>query len=82
MAIKNYTTSIDMYKSLGEIQGALASHGARKIKEIMADNLEDLFQEWVYEDQTVGLRGMSDGEKELANALLAALKGAKHGQDL
>lgn len=31
MAIKNYTTSIDVYKSLVEIQGALASHGARKI---------------------------------------------------
>ena len=31
MAIKNYTTSIDVYKSLGEIQGALAGHGARKI---------------------------------------------------
>ena len=31
MAIKNYTTSVDVYKSLGEIQAALASHGARKI---------------------------------------------------
>lgn len=31
MAIKNYTTSIDVYKSLGEIQDALASHGARKL---------------------------------------------------
>lgn len=31
MAIKNYTTSIDVYKSIGEIQGALANHGARKI---------------------------------------------------
>ena len=31
MAIKNYTTTIDVYRSLGEIQGALASHGARKI---------------------------------------------------
>lgn len=31
MAIKNYTTTIDVYKSLGEIQGELASHGARKI---------------------------------------------------
>lgn len=31
MAIKNYTTSVDVYKSLGEIQGALASHGARRI---------------------------------------------------
>ena len=38
MAIKNYTTSIDVYKSLGEIQGALASHGARKI---MVDYDED-----------------------------------------
>lgn len=31
MAIKNYTTTIDVNKSLGEIQNALASHGARKI---------------------------------------------------
>jgi len=31
MAIKNYTTEVDDYKSLGEIQTALASHGARKI---------------------------------------------------
>lgn len=31
MPIKNYTTKIDVYASLGEIQGALAGHGARKI---------------------------------------------------
>ena len=31
MAIKNYTTEVDTYKCLGEIQSALASHGARKI---------------------------------------------------
>lgn len=31
MAIKNYTTEVDVYKSLGEIQGALAGHGARQI---------------------------------------------------
>ena len=31
MAIKNYTTTIDVYKRLGEIQGVLAKHGARKI---------------------------------------------------
>lgn len=31
MAIKNYTTEIDVYQSLGEIQGALAKHGASKI---------------------------------------------------
>ena len=30
MAIKNYTTEVEVYKSLGEIQGALAGHGARK----------------------------------------------------
>ena len=28
MAIKNYTTEVEVYKSLGEIQGALAGHGA------------------------------------------------------
>lgn len=31
MAIKNYTTEIDVHKSLSEIQSALALHGARKI---------------------------------------------------
>ena len=33
MAIKNYTSSVDVYVSLGEIQGALAGHGARQIIE-------------------------------------------------
>lgn len=37
MAIKNYTTTVDMYTSLGEIQGALAKHGAMKI---MIDYIE------------------------------------------
>ena len=31
MPIKNYTTKIDCYQSIGEIQGALARNGARKI---------------------------------------------------
>lgn len=31
MPIKNYTTKIDVFESLGEIQGALARNGARKI---------------------------------------------------
>lgn len=31
MPIKNYTTKIDVFESLGEIQGALAKNGARKI---------------------------------------------------
>lgn len=31
MPIKNYTTKVDVYQSLGEIQGTLAKNGARKI---------------------------------------------------
>ena len=31
MPIKNYTTEIDAFRSIGEIQGILASHGATKI---------------------------------------------------
>ena len=31
MAIKNYTTVKDVFSSLGDIQSALAKHGARKI---------------------------------------------------
>ena len=31
MAIKNYTTKVDVYTSIGEIQGTLARHGATKI---------------------------------------------------
>ena len=31
MPIKNYTTKVDVYQSLGEIQGARAKNGARKI---------------------------------------------------
>jgi hypothetical protein len=31
MAISNYTTKIDFYKTIGEIQKELAEHGARKI---------------------------------------------------
>lgn len=31
MAIKNYTSTVDVYTSLGEIQGALARHGANRV---------------------------------------------------
>lgn len=31
MPIKNYTSTVDVYTSLGKIQGALASRGARQI---------------------------------------------------
>ena len=37
MAIKNYTTTVAVYTSLGEIQDALAKHGAMKI---MIDYIE------------------------------------------
>lgn len=30
MPIKNYTTEIDVYRSVGEIQGTLAAHGVSK----------------------------------------------------
>lgn len=52
----------------------------KRARESMANGLEDVFQELAYEDPTVGLFGMSDGEKELANALLSALKGDRHGK--
>lgn len=41
----------------------------------IADGLEDVFKEWAYEDKDVGLFGMSDGERKLADALMKGLKG-------
>ncbi len=38
MALLNYTTSIDVHKTLGEIQKILVSHGARKIMYDYDDN--------------------------------------------
>lgn len=38
MPIKNYTTKVDIYTSLGEIQGALARAGAEKI---MVDYIDE-----------------------------------------
>ena len=38
-AIKNYTTKVDIYTSLGEIQGALAKNGALKIMTDYADGV-------------------------------------------
>lgn len=43
MAIKNYTTEVDVYKSLGEIQAALASHGARKINDAVGQPIGVMF---------------------------------------
>ena len=50
-----------------------------RARQSMADELQDVFSEWAYEDPDVGLFGMSDGEKELANAFIAALKGERDG---
>lgn len=38
MPIKNYTTKIDCYQSIGEIQGVLARNGAKKIMIDYGDN--------------------------------------------
>lgn len=48
-------------------------------KQSFSDGLEDVFKEWSYEDKSTGLFGMSEGEKELANALISALKGESDG---
>ena len=38
MPILNYTTKIDVYKTVGEIQGKLVKHGAKKILTDYDDN--------------------------------------------
>ena len=57
MAIKNYTTKIDVYTSLGEIQGALAKAGASKI---MVDYINSIPAAVTFAiDTAQGLRGFS-----------------------
>ena len=46
-----------------------------KSKKSFIDGLEDVFNEWKYEDKSVGIFGMSDREKALSAALMSALKG-------
>ena len=46
-----------------------------KPKKSFIDGLEDVFNEWKYEDKSVGIFGMSNGEKALSAALMSALKG-------
>lgn len=38
------------------------------------DDLKDVFSEWGYEDASVGLFGMNESEKRLAEAIIAALE--------
>lgn len=40
MPILNYTTKIDAFRSMGEIQGILAKHGAKRIMQEYDDNGE------------------------------------------
>lgn len=42
MPIMNYTTKIDVFKSIGEIQSDLAKHGAKKIMQEYRDNGEPI----------------------------------------
>lgn len=53
----------------------------KRARESMADGLQEVFKEWSYEDSSVGLFGMSDGEKELASALIYALEGEEDRRD-
>ena len=65
MAIKNYTSGVSVYQSLGEIQGALAAHGARKI---MIDYTAD--------GQPSGITfGLEDGAAQAVFSLPANVEG-------
>ena len=48
-----------------------------KAKKSVAEGLRDFFQEWAYEDRAVGLWGMTEEEKTVAEALLLALNGGR-----
>ena len=37
------------------------------------NELSDLFREWSYEDPSVGIFGMSDGETEIASSIIEKL---------
>ena len=58
MAIKNYTTEVDVYKSLGEIQGELAKHGARQIM-VEYDGVGEPIGVTFTVDTPVGRRGFA-----------------------
>lgn len=52
---------------------------SEKTRSDFADFLNDVFTEWGYSDYSVGINGMSDGERELASAIMDALaKEVKH----
>ncbi len=42
-------------------------------RKLFADNLHDVFTEWANYDPSVGIFGMSEGERALANAIMKAL---------
>lgn len=45
----------------------------KKAKSVFSDSLHDVFSEWSYSDPSVGINGMSDDERKLASAIMAAL---------
>lgn len=58
MPIKNYTTKIDIFTSLGEIQGALARAGATKIM-IDYDNGKPIAVTFALYRENLGLQGFT-----------------------
>ncbi len=58
MPIKNYTTKVDIYTSLGEIQGALAKAGAQKIM-VDYDNGKPISVTFALYRESFGLQGFT-----------------------
>ncbi len=58
MPIKNYTTKVDIYTSLGEIQGALAKAGAQKIM-VDYDNGKPIGVTFALYRESFGLQGFT-----------------------
>lgn len=53
--ILNYTTKVDVFTTLGEIQAQLVKHGARKIMQDYDDSGQTLFQ--CYKNKQLAIGG-------------------------
>lgn len=57
MPLLNYTTKVDVYTTLGAIQGQLVKHGARKIMQDYDDDGHNIALSFMI-DTPLGLRGV------------------------